>query len=234
MGAVFAIVIVVVMIIGLLGSTVMELVNGGSVRYDEASLQQYADSQYAQAFGGTAYEDNLLIVFLTDPDGYDFTYIAWVGDHIAPEISDLLGDNSTELGRAMASYISDTDYTYSLDTDLARVIKVIGQKIKDMDLSGSFTCQETNADAQSRLINRTDLPMTEETVNQALGKFTEITGIPCVIVVEEAEAVFGRSMSMGTIAITVVAVVVLAVILAGMIRNRRNRGNGEDRYADPY
>lgn len=221
-GSVFAIVIVLVVLIAFVGSSIAEIANGGSVGYDESKLQDYADQQYAQVFGDTAYEDNLLIVFLTTEDHYDYTYVAWVGDHIAPEIAELMGDNGTELGRAMANNISDTDYRYSLDTDLGRVIKRLAQKIDSMDLPDSYTCQEENSNAPSQLINHTDLPMTEETVEQALAQFTEMTGIPCTIVVEDAEAVFGRSMSTFSVTILViVGVVALIAIVSALNKKKR-------------
>lgn len=241
LGSVFAVVIMAVVLVGFIAGAVTEIADGGSVRYDESKLQQYADTQYAQAFSDTAYEDNVLIVFLAGEDRYDYAYIAWVGDHLAPEIRDMLGDNNTDLGQAMESYISDTDYTYSLDTDLARVVKGIGQRIKALNLESNYDCQESRVDTNSRLINRSGLPMTEETVNQALSQFTEQTGIPCVIVVEEAEAVFGRGVSGFSIVTVAVIAIVLLIIVINLIRNyRRKNGydDGErhrnDRHSDPF
>ena len=223
MGSVFAIVIVIVVLIAFIGSSITEVTNGGSVQYDEAKLQEYTDRQYAQIFGDTAYEDNLLIVFLTMEDHYDYCYIAWLGDHIDPEIAELLGDNTTELGRAMATNISDTDYRYSLDTDLGRVIKRLAQKIESLDLESSFICQEENANAPSKLINHTDLPMTEETVNQALTQFTEKTGIPCAIVVEDAEDVFGRSMSGFSIVTLIILGVAVICLVSSLLKNKKRK-----------
>lgn len=221
-GPIFAILIVAVVLVGFVGSSVMEIAAGGSVNYDEAKLQAFADDRYAEAFSGTAYEDNLLLVFLTYDDCYSYSYIAWVGDHIAPEISDLLGDDYTELGQAMAACISDTDYTYSLDSDLARVLKGVAQKIQGLRLESSYSCQEENPNATSELINRTDLPMTEETVNQALAQFTDMTGIPCAVVVEDAEDVFGRSVAPFSV-ITVAVVGIVAVVVVVNLARKKKR-----------
>lgn len=219
---ILAMVIVAVVLIGFVGASVSEIANGGSISYDESKLQAFADAQYAEVFDGTAYEDNLLLVVLTYDDRYSYSYIAWVGDHIDPQISDLLGDDSTELGKAMAAYISETDYTYSLDSDLARVMKGMAQQIKALKLDSSYTCQEANPDAPSKLINRTRLPMTEDTVNQVLAQFTENTGIPCTVVVEEAEDVFERSIApMSIVSVVVVAVVALVVVVSFVKKKKR-------------
>lgn len=219
---IMALVITAVVLIGFIGASVSEIANGGTVSYDEAKLQAYADGQYADIFDGTAYEDNLLLVLLTYDDGYSYSYIAWVGDHIDPQISDLLGNDDTELGKALAAYISQSNYTYSLDSDLARVMKGMAQQIKALGLESSYTCQEQNPNAPSKLINRTNLPMTEDTVNQVLAQFTQQTGIPCTIVVEDADAVFERSIApMSIVSVVVVAVVALVVVVSFVKKKKR-------------
>lgn len=159
--------------------------------YDELAFQDYADAQYAAEFGdSTAYEDNLLIVFLTAEDYYDFYYIAWVGDHIVTDINYMFGNEETELGQAIGSNINATSYKYSLDSELARVVETMTQEIVAKELNTSFSCDEDHVQVESHLTNKTEIPMTEETVNEALKEFTETTGIPAVIVVEDMEDVF--------------------------------------------
>ena len=163
----------------------------GTYEYDEETLQDYADEQYAAEFGNsTAYEDNLLLVFLTAEDYYDFYYIAWVGDHVVTDINYMFGNEETELGQALGSNINETSYKYSLDSDLARVVDAMTQEIAAKGLNTSFECEENHVQVESHLTNKTEIPMTEETVNEALKKFTEMTGIPAVIVVEDIEDVF--------------------------------------------
>lgn len=162
-----------------------------SIQYDEEAFQDYADEQYAAVFGdSTAYEDNLLIVFLTDENYYDFYYIAWVGDHIVTDINYMFGNEETELGEAIDAAVNTTSYKYSLDSNLAQVMEAMTQKITEMGLEPSFKCDEEHNQVESHLVNKTEISMTEETVNDALKKFTEATGIPAVIVVEDAENVF--------------------------------------------
>lgn len=161
------------------------------VEYDEEKFQDYADAQYAAEFGdSTAYEDNLLIVFLTDEDYYSFSYIAWVGDHIATDINYMFGNEETELGQAMEASINTTSYKYSLDSNLAQVMETMEQKITAQGLDSSFKCEEEHVQVESHLTNKTSISMTEDTVNDALKNFTESTGIPVVIVVEDMDEVF--------------------------------------------
>lgn len=161
------------------------------ISYNEEVFQDFADDMYAKEFSdSTAYEDNLLLVVLTDEDYYDYYYIAWVGDHIATDINYLFGNESTELGQAMSDSVNETNYKYSLDSNLAQVIETMAQEITELGLESSFKCDENHNQVESHLTNKTDIEMTEGTVNAALEDFTEETGISVVIVVEDAEDVF--------------------------------------------
>ena len=102
----------------------------------------------------------------------------------------MFGNEQTELGHALGSNINETSYKYSLDSDLAGVVDTMTQEIVAKGLNTSFGCEENHVQVESHLTNKTDIPMTEDTVNEALKKFTETTGIPAVIVVEDIEDVF--------------------------------------------
>lgn len=160
--------------------------------YDEEKFQDYANEQYQAEFGASdAYEDNLLITVLVDEkEYYSYYYIAWVGDHVDTQINHMLGNNDTELGQAMEACISETSYKYSLDSGLAQVMETMTEKIRALNLESSFTCSENHAQVKSHLTNHSDVEMTEDTVNRALEAFTEATGIPVVIVVEDMNKVF--------------------------------------------
>ena len=232
--------VAVVLLVSFLASGVSEIAQGGTVRYDEQAFQAYADGKYAEIYGDTAYEDNILLVVLTAEDAYDYKYIAWVGDHVADEVSELFGDDYSVLGQVMDSQISDTDYTYSLDTDLSRIIKIMAQRIIALDLGNNLLCQEDHAGAPSQLYNETKLPMTELTVNNALAQFTEKTGIPCSIVVADMEAVFDRGLSVGSIVLLVLFAVVVILLIVSLVKKQRSKRqpetaqNRNDRYKDPY
>ncbi len=213
----------------LIFSLLLSMCNGADIQihnsYDEEVFQDYANAQYEALFGETsAYEDNLMLVVLTSEEYSDFYYIAWVGDHIAPEINYLMGGNDTELGWAMNSCINATNYKYSLDANLAQVMQEMTKHIQDLGLSSSFSCDEQHNQAPSCLVNHSSVEMTEETVNDALTAFTYATGITAVIVVEDMTAVFGAEEistdGVGApVIILVLAVVVIVVVL--VLKNQK-------------
>lgn len=206
------------------------VINNG---YDEEVFQDYANEQYQAEFGqSSAYEDNILIVFLTDEDDYSYAYIAWVGDHIVMDINHMMGADGTELGYAMESCINSSNYKYSLDTDLAFVVDKLTYAVEKMELESSFSCEEEHIQTESHLTNHTDLDMNEDMVNDALDDFTKATGIPMVIVVEDMNDVFGVHKEMefnlsGGFLLVIVAVVV--IITVTVIRRKKN----EDDFGTP-
>lgn len=234
------IIMAVIVLFASFGGAVADVAQGGTVKYNEEVFQDYADQQYAAEFGAsTAYEDNLLLVFLTTEDDKGYAYIAWVGDHVDPQINMLFGAEGTALGTAMTANVNGASYKYSLDSDLSRVVTGMQQQVKNLGLEDSFSCDETHAQVKSHLTNRTDLSMTQETVDTALQSFTESTGIPMVIVVDEAEDVLGKSVNTGswlTIAIAGLMILIAVVLLVKAFTKRRNssrddyRGNDYDRY----
>lgn len=198
---------------------------GSAGRYNENAYQDYVNGQYEEAFGSsTAYEDNLLISVLVDDDHYSYYYIAWVGDHVATEINHMLGGNDTALGQIMESCINQSSYKYSLDSNLAQAVELLGEQVGQLGLNDSFTCSENHIQVKSRLINDSNLELTNATVNDALAAFTEKTGIPIVIVVEDMDDVFSRSLPIGPIVLGVVvtALVIVAIVkVVGSIRRKR-------------
>ena len=218
----FGTVLFVFVVLSLLIGSFFGKVNINFDRYDEEKFQDFANSQYKAEFGkSSAYEDNLLITVLTSDDYYNFYYIAWVGDHIDYEINSLLGDNYTTLGVLMENNISDTNYKYSLDSDLARVMQELTAEIQSMGLEDSFTCSENHAQVKSYLTNRSQIDMTEATVNAALTDFTDATGIPVVIVVEDMDDVFGNSspqwQGAGTNYGGMIILAVMGIVLVGAL-----------------
>ena len=160
--------------------------------YDEGVMQDYADGKYKEHFGDfDNYENNILLVFLTNEacDGY-YT-IAWVGDNVRYEINEMFGEY-TEYGEALSNYVNQEYYAYSLDKDLSMVINEMTDKIVSLGFSDSFEDGfNEGSTAPSVTDNRTKLEMNTQMVDGALPVFTEKTGIPCVIVIDSAEKVFG-------------------------------------------
>lgn len=232
-GPIIMIFMAVMLLLGFFGSAVTDVAQGGSMRYNEEAFQDYADQQYAREFGSSsAYEDNLLLVFLTGEDERGYAYIAWVGDHIDPEINYLFGGNGSDLGAAMDASINTSNYKYSLDSNLAMAVAQMQKKVEDLGLSSSFGCTEEHAQVKSHLTNYTDLSLTAQTVNTALESFTASTGIPLVIVVEEMDEVFDKTIDGDSWFALIIAAVllILAVCLIVKAVKRKNKNPEDDRY----
>lgn len=223
-----------VMLFATVGTAFTDVTSGGSVKYDENTFQDYADAQYRAEFGNsTAYEDNLLLVVLVDEDYYDYHYIAWVGDHIQTDINKLFGNERTEFGRAMDANVNVNSYKYSLDTNLAQVVEQMTAVIEQKNLESSFKCKEEHIQVDSHVTNKTDLDITEETVNLALTEFTETTGIPIVLVVDDAEDVFGKTIDSGSIVIVLLSVAMIGFaiyLIVKSARQKREDGDGDGDY----
>lgn len=173
-------------------TTEMETNEYSEYNYDENTFQDYADKQYATEFGSSdAYEDNILLVFLAeDEEYYDYYYIAWVGDHIVTDINYMFGNEETELGTAISDSITTSSYKYSLDSNLAQVIEAMENQIVSKGFVSSYSCSEKHIQVESHLTNYSKIELTEDTVNTALQSFTDSTGIPIVIVVDDIANVF--------------------------------------------
>lgn len=217
--------------------------------YDEATMQDYANEKYKEYFGtSTAYEDNILIVFLTNSTADGYYTIAWVGDNIKNEINDQFGEYG-EYGSFLDQYINEEYYAYSLDNDLARVMDSMALSVLFASTESSFK-QESDRSVltESKLVNLTELDMTEETVNNALRTFTASTGIPCVIVVDTVSNVFGEeenavaeiitkpeapasSTGLSVILYVVIAVAAVAVV-AGIVVVVRKSKKGKKKPED--
>ena len=81
-------------------------------------------------------------------------------------------------------------YKYSLDSNIAQVVEYMETEIVSKNLDSSYNCNEENGGYVSHLTNNTFIEMTEDTVNTALQHFTDSTGIPIVVVVEDIDDVF--------------------------------------------
>ncbi len=227
------ILIVSVMLISIVGSAVSNVANGGSVYYDEQVFQQYADDQYAAEFSQYSnYENNLLLVFLTNEKADGYYAIAWVGDNIHSDINYMFGDETTTFGRIVQGTINREYYAYSLDSNLASIMDQMGNRIENLGLKSSFRTQiESTKPPKSHLTNHTSLSLTEETVNDALIAFTEKTDIPTVIVVDTMENVFGKTIPVGDIITVVFLLVILGVaiyLIVRTLKNRKNDGGNDD------
>lgn len=197
--------------------------------YDEATMQDYANEKYMKYFGNTsAVEDNILLVMLTNEacDGY-YT-IAWVGDNVDYQINEMFGEY-TEYGDALYNNV-DEYFGYSLDSDLAEVVKEMTQHIENLGFSSSFNFESDRSNlADPKFVNMTTMDLTAELVNSALEEFTDKTGIPIVIVVDSAEKVFGadtestvtvtdpQSATPSTIQFSPIFIITIAVVVVFLV-----------------
>ena len=236
---ILVVVLMVFSVLGSFGSSLSTVASGGNLTYDENVFQDYADAQYQKEFGmSTAYEDNLLLVFLAEDEEYwDYAYIAWVGDHVDTRISDMFGNEQTTFGMLINDSINASSYKYSLDSNLARVVENMSTRIGNQNLpSFKSTCRDQNhAQVASHMTNYTSIPLTEQTVNDALVAFTEETGISVVLVVEDIDDVFDRTIPPEDIFTLILAAGILVVAIVLIVRTaKKNKKNGDDNDPGKY
>ena len=109
---------------------------GGRVEYNEREFQDFAAREYAAAFDPASddYEDNLLIVFLTNENpgkknSYDYYCIAYIGDNVIHGVNDLFGNEYTEFGQTVLSCIPEF-YENSLSANLGTVLRRMASEVK--------------------------------------------------------------------------------------------------------
>ena len=225
------------------GMLLFSFLDGSLMVYDEDKMQDYAYAQYVAEFGAPeaeeAFEDNLLLVFLTDEAATNYYYIAFVGDNLRDEVTDLFGNEYTALGRAI-SYEIPMDFEYSLSSDLASVMETMANKVIALGLDSPYYEETDHSGAvASHLTNHSSLPLNEATVQRGLDTFTDQTGIPAVIVVGSMEELFavggGEGGGAMKVALPVIFVIVLGVVAVLIFRATRRRDKGtnadETRYA---
>lgn len=213
----------IILVFSSLASSFTILSDGGIVPYNEETFQDYANQQYLAEYGSS--EDGIVVVFLTAENNYDFCYIGWVGNHVATDVNYLFGADETALGREIQSAVPD-NYKYSLSSNLTNVTNRMATHVTGVNTD--YICQESQDGMKSRLVNYSALSLDAETVNMALAAFTEQTGIPMTIVVDEMEDVFGKTIPAGviiTLIIAAVIVIVAIVLVVKAVRARKNGGN---------
>ncbi len=215
------VVIAAILLFASVGSAFSSIANGGSIVYDEAKLQDYANTEYYSQFGSYGgEEDNILIVFLVDDEAVEFTCIAWVGDNVKSEINNMFGAEGTKFGNAVLSSINQNYYAYSLDSNLADVMEKMTGHVTSLGLSSSFkNPKEVSPRPESKLTNKTTLDLTESTVNDKLAEFTEATGIPVAITVDTMENVFGKTILTGDLIMVILAVGLIGLAIFLIVKN---------------
>jgi hypothetical protein len=196
--------------------------------------------QYEAEFGNTgdAYEDNLLIVFLTNEEADGYYTIAWIGDNVRMEISDMFGNEYTTFGRAMLNSINSEDYTYSLSSNLARAMEKMTAAVENLGLdSGFYDHYSHERSPESHVANFTSLSINENTVERSLKEFTESTGIPAVIVIDSMEKVFGVGFSRDDVITILIGLLFLGVaifLIVQAVKGYKESKNKKNEEEEPY
>lgn len=233
-GPIIALIAVLIMLVYTLVPMVSN-VGKKELEYDEQKIQAYADQRYQESFGkgSEGYEDHILVVLLTYDDNKQYDCIAWVGDDINSRINRLFGDEKTAFGRAMRSSINDTDYSYSLGSNLEMAMDQMTDDVKGLNLESSFSCNEKHTKGTSHLDNRTAYSINETAVNRSLKDFTDETGIETVIVVAQAKDVFSYrsniNINLGSILLVLILLIIVGVLIYVFVKAinsaKKNGGN---------
>jgi len=213
-----------ILLLSSFSSAFNSITTGGEIYYDENVYRDYADTQYAEYFGELDdYEDGLVIVFaVEDVEYYDYAYISWMGDNIDFEINEMFGARGTQFGNAVASSaINSGSYKYALDSGIASVMRKMEQHVTALNLKNNLTCKHDYSDFNSRLVNKTEMDITPNTVNSALTSFTEATGIPVIVVVEDAEEILPKQFDYLSVIISVILIVIAVVLIVKTLKNRK-------------
>lgn len=221
-------------IFGNLGSSITNVANGGQVVYDEYQFQDFADAKYNEIFGEYGgYEDNILISFITNEEMTGYYCIAWVGYNLDTNIYNMFGNEQTVFGKTIQNKIGD-NYKHSFDKNLALAIDELGDKIEAFGLDSSF--EEPSVGiirAESKIYNSTLIPINEEVVNKALKDFTDETGIPIAVSVDDVEQVLDKKIDGGDVFVIIFCVAVIGVAIFLIVRNvkehKRIKASGGNR-----
>lgn len=237
---VLPIILILVVVIGTfstLATAFGHVITGGVTSYDEETFQDYANQQYYAEFSGKTenFENNLLIVFLTNKENDGYYAIAWVGDNVEYKINEMLGNEYTAFGRAINESVNQKTYKYSLAQNLSMALDKLADDVErtkmGYGLDSSFKFPPKTPDTyESHVTNYSQLQFNHDTVNLALAEFTARTEIPTVIVVANMEDVLPHGLTAGDIFILCVLGIFLIVAIILIIRAFRKRkksgGNG--------
>lgn len=190
-------IIAAIFLISSIVSLVSIVSQGGVVTYDSAKFRDYALTQYDAQFDPTSagYEDNILIVFST-VEGYDEYHVqAMIGNNIIDGITYMF-DSGKEFDRALTKHLLADDYSTSLDRCLYSAIDDLTQYASSYSSSFLKAPAAGTEHKSSRVINMDEAltGFSGEYTQTALDAFTEETGISVVLIIEDEEDIFGRSV----------------------------------------
>ncbi len=206
--------------------TITIIANGGQIVYNEEVFQDYAYAAYNSHFtDATTYEDGLLIVILNYEDKQSVSYMAFVGDNVANSINNAFSSRG-DFGRYIESSVNMDNYKYSLSKDLSKVMDYMTTRVGQMNLDSSFIDKHDMSKAPApKFENKSNITMSPQTVEGSLNRFTEATGIPVYMLVDEGENVFGRTMPVTNIIIAVITLIVIVFCIVYIVNKIKHKND---------
>ncbi len=207
-------------LVGSVGSSISNVAGGGHFVTEDSRMEGYAMEQYDVQFADSKeYENNILIVFLTDEEGEEYYTMAIVGFNVSNKINNMFGNEYTEYGRALMNNLNP-GFKNTLSRNLRDTIDDLRETIEsrgyDSFVDGSYS-QPADYDL-AVVANHSSLTISEETVNKSLQDFTKSTGIPISIVIDDMSDVFDKSFNPNDILTIIFAVVLIGVAIFFIVK----------------
>ncbi|MBQ8850224.1 MAG: hypothetical protein IJ011_07850 [Clostridia bacterium] len=210
------------------------IINGGTVEYDESVMQQYGEDKYYEVFDSAEkFEENIMIVFLVNEECDGYYAYACVGDDLERDTRDLFGNETTVFGRTVRSTVDTDYYKNSISTHLADVVTEMQIHVKKVNDE-----KYGNTNAYSKLHNNSALSINENTVNRALTEFTDETGIGIAYAVADMEDVFGKQIAFGDIMTVLIYALLIGLLIFFVVKKiveklkENNSGDNSDNSND--
>lgn len=199
--------------------TVQTVRDGGKTVYSDQVADFYRTDAYNDLFEkSSAKEDNLLIVYLVNDEGNQFYCMSKLGANVSGSVTKLFGNEESEFGKIVKGSM-DEQFKDTFSGSLCTIVDSMGDKIQALNLSSPFTADsDKSALAESKVINKSSLSVSEIDINASLVAFTEDTGIPAVIVIDEIETVFGKRMPVGDIALLAIVAIVAVISVTSTVK----------------
>ena len=225
--------VVVLILVGTIGTTISNVANGGTISYNEQVFQDYTLDQYEAEFGTSKqYESNLLIVLLTNEETDGYYAIGLSGYYVQDPVADLFGNERSAFGRVVRNSINTENYRNTLSGDLMSMVSRLTREVEAVQTGDTAlkTGKTSDTSISSHVTDYTGLVRDKAYVDEALAEFTAATDVPVVIVVEDMETVFGKTLPLSTIftfiLLIVVAVIAVVWIVKTVKKNKNKGGNG--------
>lgn len=207
-------------LVGSVGSSISNVAGGGHFVTEDSRMEEYAMNQYDLQFADSKeYENNILIVFLSDEEGEEYYTMIIVGFNVSSKINDMFGNEYTEYGRALIDNLNP-GFKNTLSRNLRDTVdelrEIIEMRGYDSFVDGSYS-QPDDYDL-AVVANHSSLTISEETVNKSLQDFTKSTGIPISIVIDDMSDVFDKSFDPADIGTIVFAVALIGVAIFFIVK----------------